>query len=66
MKQNQEALQGKDTVAQGSFYEPVTCASLIEHNPLEATNIDKRFMHMWWGKGGFHWEVAKLIIPIWW
>lgn len=21
---------------------------------------------MWWGKGCFHWEVAKLILPIWW
>lgn len=21
---------------------------------------------MWWGKGCFHWEEAKLIFPIWW
>lgn len=33
----------KDSAVQRLFYKPVACPDLIEHNPPEAINIDKRF-----------------------
>lgn len=73
MKQKQGAPGGKDTAVQSSFYKPVTCPSLIQHNPPEATNIDKRFKrHVVW-KGLFslgrsqadtsHMVISLLVLP---
>lgn len=43
MKQNQGVPGDKATAVQGSFYKPVTCPHVIQHNPPEAINIDKHF-----------------------
>lgn len=59
MKQKYGAPGDKDTAVQSSFYKPVTCPHLIEHNPPEAINIDKRFKRHVVGKGLFSLESSQ-------
>lgn len=73
MKQNQGALGVKDTVVVVSLNKRVACPSLTEHNPLDATNIDKRLKRHVVGKGLFslggsqadtsHMVISFLVLP---
>lgn len=53
MKQKQGAPGGNDIAVQGSFYKPMSCPLLIQHNPPEATNTDELCRSHVVGKGLF-------------
>lgn len=63
MKQKQGVPEDKDSAVQRLFYKPVTSPDLIEHNPPEAINIDKRFKRHVVGKGLLSLESSQADTP---
>lgn len=66
MKRNQGAPGGSDTAVQGLFSSLWPAPLWYSTSLLEQQILTNVLRAMWWGKGCFHWEEAKLIFPIWW